>query len=143
MGAVVIGHEFNGKPSEDEMYEWIEGIAQEDSELLREGEIEYWMNEVLPEENPGVHEDDLYEMACDRVDMNSDYLIYPGNWAAYSGGCRLINEDAANDPEKAFWALADNEPLPSFENTSKWDDNVFYYYDKVTDETIIKALVAC
>ena len=143
MGAVVIEHEFNGKPNEDDMYAWIENAAQEDSDHLREEEIDYYMSEILPEENPGVHEDDLYEMACDRVDMTNDYLIYPGSWAAYSGGCHLINADAANDPEQAFWALADNTPLPSFENTNKWDDNVFYYYDKVTDQTIIKALVAC
>lgn len=143
MGAVVIEHEFNGKPSEETMYDWIEEAAREDADLLREGEIEYWMSEVLPEENPGAHEDDLYEMACDRVDMGSEYLIYPGNWAAYNGNVFLYNGDASDDPEEQFWSIVDNKELVSYETTNKWDENVFYFYDKRRDVTTIKALVPC
>ncbi|MDA8817054.1 hypothetical protein N9N32_00320 [Alphaproteobacteria bacterium] len=143
MGAVVIEHSFAGKPSEETMYDWIEEAAADDAEARREMEIEYWMEEVLPEENPGVHEDDLYEMACDRVDMANDYLIYPGNWAAYHGGCHLHNGDAPEDPEEKFWSIVDNKELVSWNNTSKWDDNVFYFYDAEKDETKILALVPC
>lgn len=143
MGAVVLNHSFAGKPSEETMYDWIEEVAAEDAEALRESEIQYWMEEILPEENPGVHEDDLYEMACDRVDMTNDYLIYPANWAAYHGGCHLHNGDAPEDSEEKFWSIVDNKELVSWNNTSKWDDNVFYFYDAEKDETEILAVVPC
>ena len=125
------------------IYDWIEDTAEDHADELRRDAIEYYIEEVILPDTPRIDREDAYESACDAIDMTSDHLMYPGNWAAYRGGCYLIDEDANEDPEESFWALVDNEEVPTFEKSTKWDQNVFYYYNKDKDETVIRAVVPC
>ena len=145
MGAVVIETSLFGKADEDTLWTHIDSLSERDSIEKKEDAIGWEMERLVGDgEAAGAHEDDLYEMAKDRVDMDYDWAMYPGDWTHYMGGdFELFHVPDEGSPEDLLLKLEGKNREDDWDTSSKWDNKVFYWYDMKADRTIVRAVVPC